>query len=95
MIPNTLGYEVLRNQWIVLALFGGISIAIAFILVYLALWRPRELESRKATRQITGVWSFLKWIISFSPWVLILALLSTVAYSIIHVLAAALHIPNW
>lgn len=95
MTPNTVMFEIMRNQWIILAIMGGISLTIAFTLTYWALWRPREEERREGGKEISGLAPFFKWVISFTPWVLVLAVVSTMAYVAVHLLTAALQPPNW
>lgn len=95
MGTNTVLYEILRNQWAVVALLGGIVLTITVILTYWALWRPREEEARKGRQEISDLRSLLTWIISFLPWVLALATIATMAYVIAYVAMAVFNSPNW
>ena len=43
--------DVLQNQWLVLAIFGGISLVGLVVLLYEAIWRPRQSSEGEAVMQ--------------------------------------------
>ena len=88
---------VQQNRWIVVALLAGTTLTIILGLGYWAMWRPREMEREEQQEQprITGPISFFSWVLSFMPWVLILVIFVSIAYTVTHLLDAALHLPNW
>jgi len=88
---------VQQNRWIMVALLAGAALAILLCLGYWAMWRPREMEKEEQEEQpaITGPVSFFSWVLSFMPWILILVIIVSIAYTVTHLLEAALHLPNW
>lgn len=86
---------VQQNRWIVTALLAGTILTLLMVLTYSALWRPREMEQIQEKIRITGPVSFLHWLLSFMPWVLVLVILISFAYTLTHLTDAALHLPNW
>jgi heme/copper-type cytochrome/quinol oxidase subunit 2 len=95
MNSNTIGLELQRNSWSVIAIIAGIVLMIALSLLYEAMWRPREEESLKEQVQISGPRSFLIWFLGIFPWILILTFIVVIAYSITHILLAMVTPPNW
>ena len=56
---------------------GGLGLAILFCLTYWGMWRPREQERERESRiPIHGPVSFVRWILSFTPWVLVLIVIT-------------------
>jgi len=86
---------VRQNQWIVATLMAGAALVLLFGLTYWAMWRPREEESRGEGIHIDSIRTFFRWTLSFMPWVLVLLIVGTVAYTVIHVVLAANTSPNW
>lgn len=86
---------VQQNQWILLAIAAGLGLTVLTILTYFALWRSRQLEQEQEKIPIRGPISFFKWVLTFTPWVLILVITISVIYSITHLLMAATFLPNW
>ncbi|MBT1071509.1 hypothetical protein KJB30_06930 [Geobacter chapellei] len=86
---------VQHDRWVLLTLLAGTILTILLCLGYWALWRPREMETMQEQIRITGPISFLHWIVNFMPWVVILVILISIAYTITHLLDATLHLPNW
>jgi Na+/melibiose symporter-like transporter len=86
---------VQQNQWVLLALLAGVGLTVLTVLTYFALWRSRELEHKEEEVRIRGPISFFKWVLTFTPWVLILLVTITLIYSITHIVMATMHTPNW
>lgn len=87
---------VQQNQWILVALLAGIALTILFGLTYLAMWRPREEESKRESEiSIHGPISFFQWVLSFMPWPLVLIIFGTFIYGIGHTVLAMTQLPNW
>jgi hypothetical protein len=87
---------VRQNQWIVATLLTAVALTVSFCLIYQDMWRPREEESVKANAiKISGVAGLLRWLASFVPWVVMLVIAGSVVYTVLHVLKAAAHPPNW
>jgi hypothetical protein len=78
--------DVLQNQWLMFALVGGAAILFAMILLFMALWRPREEEAAEGAGPVRR---------SFMPWVVILLFGATAAFMAAYLLRAALRPPNW
>jgi heme/copper-type cytochrome/quinol oxidase subunit 2 len=88
-------FDLYQNRWLFFVFLGGASLVIIFALTYRAMWRPREEEREKGSPPITGPRSFLRWLLATVPWVLILTILGTLAYTAWHVAARAINPPNW
>jgi len=87
---------VQQHQWIAATLLAGVALTLVFCLVYQDMWRPREEESQTAnSMKITGIGSFLRWVLSFTPWAVILVLIVSIAYTITQIIQAASRPPNW
>ena len=81
--------DVLQDQWLILALFGGTALVLAVVLAYLALWRRREGEPADgpaaAERSDShGV-----------PWVMIFVFAATALFALAYLLMRAAAPPNW
>jgi len=79
--------DVLQNQWLIFALVGGAAIVFAMILLFTALWQPREEEDAAE-----GAGPVRR---SFMPWVIILVFGATAVFMAAYVLRAILRPPNW
>jgi membrane protein required for beta-lactamase induction len=88
-------FSVWQSRWLFFALLGGVFLVLFACLAYWAMWQPREMERRRATVPIRGIRSFFAWIPTFMPWVLILTIVGTLVYTVLHVMAAAVTPPNW
>ena len=88
-------YPVLHSQWLFGALFGGTVLLLMFVLCYWALWKPLKDEKVAEQQDMKGARSFFAWLLGIAPWVIILAVLGTVVYTIIHTGIAAVKTPNW
>ena len=86
---------VLQHQWIVIALLSGVALTLLVCLTYQALWLPRGMEGRSEGIKVRDARSFFAWVTSFLPWVLILIILASVAFTIAKVLENAAIPPNW
>ena len=71
--------DVLQGQWLIFALLGGAAVLFATILLFVALWRPRDEAARR----------------SFVPWLIILLFASTLLFAAVYVTRAILQAPNW
>jgi len=83
-----LHYEVLRGQWLLAALGGGLVLILAAVATYLALWRPRSTpggEKRPATL------SFLNAL----PAVLILTFVGIALFMLVYFTGKIASPPNW
>ncbi len=80
-----IGLNVLQNQWLILALFGGSATVLAVFLCYLAGWRPRQGTDQAGNRSP----------VAWTPWGLIVVYALTVAFGLAFVVMVALNPPNW
>jgi hypothetical protein len=78
--------SVLQNQWLILALFGGVILMIGLVSAYLMMWRPRidSLEPVSGGRALT------RWI----PWILYALLIIIVIYQITYAIILHFYPPN-
>ena len=74
--------SILQDQWLILALLGGLAFVLVVVLSYVAIWRPR---GGAATRQLR----------SAVPWVLVATIVFAVLYVVIYTIRTALYPPNW
>ena len=79
--------DVLQNQWLIFALIGGTGFLFAVILLFTALWRPREEEEAA-----DGAGPARR---SFMPWVIVLLIGATAVFMAVYMLRATLRPPNW
>ena len=78
--------SVLQNQWLILALMGGIILMIGFISVYMMMWRPRIDSPQPAS----GARALARWI----PWILYALLVSIVIYQVTYAIILHFYPPN-
>jgi len=88
-------YNVLQNQWLVLAFFGGVVIMMGMVLTCLSLWRPRgdliDEDTIVASRQNMPV---RQWV-ALVPWLLVATFAALAIYSVGYVLYMAHRPPTW
>jgi F0F1-type ATP synthase assembly protein I len=82
-----LRFDVLQNQWLILALVGGSALVLAVVLSYLALWRGQG-GAEEADAEAPAEHGRM-------PWILVLVYAATVLFGILYVLARAVEPPNW
>lgn len=85
--------EVLRNQWVILALFGGAALALMMVLYYLAAWRPRPEPQTTAPQPEKR--SLGNWLVFAFPWILIVLFVSVAAYALVYLIMHVSNPPNW
>ncbi len=79
--------NLLQNQYIMLAFFGGIALVLLSALGYLAMWRTRETEG--AGPALGGSRR------GYMPWVLLVTYAASLIYAVVYVLMRAQTPPNW
>ena len=83
--------DVLQNQWLMLALIGGLALVVAMALAYLALWRPRDGAAGESGSQGGPAPARPRWII---PWIIILAFVFAVIFILAYTWMAVFNPPN-
>ncbi len=78
--------SVLQNQWLILALFGGIVLMIGLVSTYLMMWRPRI----DAPQSLSGGGALIKWI----PWFLYALLISILIFQFTYAVILHFYPPN-
>jgi hypothetical protein len=78
--------DVLKTQWIILAVAAGLVLALVVVLTYLMMWRPRR-DGAPATGW-RGIWQH-------TPWVLVLTIVGITIYALIATVRAVFWPPNW
>ena len=92
----TFNLYVQQNQWIVVTLLAGGALMLLTCLTYLAMWRPREEESKRESEiHVQGPISFFQWVLTFMPWPLVLIIVGTLVYGVAHTVMAMTQLPNW
>jgi hypothetical protein len=82
-------FDIVQNQWLLLALTGGIAALILFVLSYLGTCRPRQKAlDEHQTQSWKEVWRFM-------PWFLIVSYAATVAFMLVYSFYFVKHPPNW
>ncbi len=80
--------NLLQNQYIMLAFFGGIALVLLSALGYLAMWRARETEGAGPALGDRGRRGHM-------PWVLLVTYVAILVYAVVYVLMRAQTPPNW
>jgi len=83
-------YEVLRNQWIIFALLGGIVFVLFIIIGYLDLWKPRK---RKTNSDETDT-EYMGAIESI-PWILKVMFIGSFVFIVLYIIFRIINPPNW
>lgn len=83
--------SVMQNQWLMMALLGGLALIGAVVLWYLDLWRQREPAGQAGAPSQAPL---RRWI-RFVPWLLIWLYVLTLAWSVAYVLRVASIVPDW
>ena len=78
--------SVLQNQWLILALMGGVILMIGLVSIYLMMWRPRI----DAPQPVSGGRALIRWI----PWILYALLISIVIYQLTYAIILHFYPPN-
>jgi uncharacterized membrane protein YadS len=78
--------SVLQNQWLILALFGGIILMLGFTATYLMMWRPRS----PSAEPISGGRALIKWI----PWFIIVLIAAIVIFQLTYAIVLHFYPPN-
>lgn len=86
---------VLQNQWIVITLLAGSILTLLFCLTYQALWLPRGIEGKSEQIKVKDFRSFLTWLRSFIPWVVILLFIASTAFTVFEIIENHSIPPNW
>jgi type II secretory pathway component PulM len=86
---------VQQHQWIVMTLLIGVALVLITCLTYQAMWQPRGVEEKSEVIEVKGPKSLVAWIKSFLPWVILLVILITVAFTIATLVAKSSKPPNW
>ncbi|HBA87281.1 MAG TPA: hypothetical protein DCZ75_04615 [Geobacter sp.] len=86
---------VLQNQWLIMTLLAGCILTLILCLTYQALWLPRGTEEKSEEIKVKDFTSFLTWIRSFVPWVIILLVLASLAFTIFEIVENHSIPPNW
>ena len=84
--------DVLQNQWLILALIGGLALVAAMALAYLAFWRPRSGAAGGSAVQDGAAPARPQGTI---PWIIILAFAFAAIFVLIYTWMAAVSPPNW
>ena len=86
--------NVLQNQWLALAMFGGLVMLVLLVLLYIAIWKPRETaeETAGASEQhVDEKLTVRQWLRSFMPWFLIFVYVAVAVYWAVYVVMQAVN----
>lgn len=86
---------VLQHQWIVMTLVAAVAAVLAFCLTYQALWTPRGTEGKSERIEVKDLRTFFLWLSSFMPWVVVLVVVLSAAFTVVKVLENTRIPPNW
>jgi hypothetical protein len=81
--------NVLQNQWLVLALAGGLTIVLWLVLYYLAMWRERP---GAAAQETAPSGRNRRW---FPPALLVFVYLFILIWAVVYTLMMIRNPPNW
>jgi F0F1-type ATP synthase assembly protein I len=82
--------DVLQNQWLILALVGGLVMVLAAVLAYRTMWRRDEDVAEQAATGVQPVGER-----GPMPLVLILTIVSLLVFAAVYVLVMIHYPPNW
>jgi hypothetical protein len=84
--------NILQNQWLILALLGGVGLMLLFVLFYWPFWSGRDqAQPNGVDGQPTAATPHHR----YMPWVLVVLYLATVIYALVYVFQNAAQPPNW
>ena len=83
--------SVIHNQYLIIALLGGIEIALLLILGYIAMWIPRV----EKNGHYQGFNGGFKTVLLYHPWIVLLFYIGITAYAIWFFVHFAIYPPNW
>ena len=78
--------NILQNQWLIIALFGGLILIFAVALVYIMMWRPRK-ETGEVITDLRSLFNLL-------PLILIILFICILIYQITYVIVLSMNPPN-
>lgn len=84
-------YELLRNQWAVLALCGGIALVFYFIVLFYDYHRDRKTKADNPTEYETeylGVWQAIPWTVKITVALIFI-------FAVIYSVNALTHPKSW
>jgi len=91
-----LRFAVLQNQWLMLAIGGGLAMILLMFLFYAALWRPRPRGGQSPeVERATHAPTLRGWLTNRLPWLLIVVFSGMIAWGVLYTLMAASKPPNW
>jgi heme/copper-type cytochrome/quinol oxidase subunit 2 len=75
-------FEVLRDQWIIAALGGGVILVLVAVLAYIPVWGPRTRGGHEEgtvgpEESWAEAWHYI-------PWLVVLTVLGTTVYAVLH-----------
>jgi hypothetical protein len=83
--------DILQNQWVIVALFGGAAAALIVVLAYLAIWRTGGSPGGPAP-ETSPVESHSRGRV---PWVLIVLYAAAIVYAVVYVSMKIIRPPTW
>lgn len=69
-------YSIIQNQWLILALGGGLVLVLGIALSYIAIWQPRRPSGRKSPQASKSTLQFI-------PWILVVTYVAILVYYLI------------
>jgi heme/copper-type cytochrome/quinol oxidase subunit 2 len=88
-------FDVIRNQWLILALFSGVVLVIVWFLFYLAMWRNRDATSGELRRTDSRERETARKFDTSIPWIIIFAFVSMAVYAAVFTFYLIKNPPNW
>ena len=83
-----LRFDVLQNDWVILAILGGIVLVLLTCITYLDMWTPRKEKDGKTVTGWLTWWEGIPWSLKFIYVALILFVICFTIYR-------AIVPPNW
>lgn len=83
--------EILKHQWVIITLFGGVAFVLFFFLYYIDLWKPRKMKESNPEEYETDYLSANEAI----PWIIKVLILVVVIFMIIYTIIAIYQPKNW
>lgn len=87
-----LQYPILQYHWLVLSFYGSLILIIAFVLTYMAIWRPRSGRDDEPNPP-EGEGLSDQWY-SYIPWILVLTYAAIFVFAIVYSVVYMVYLMN-
>jgi len=87
--------DLLQNQYLILAIIGGLALLLLVVLMYPPLWRQRDKSTEETVKEADQAQSGVQWLRSFMPWYLLILYIAMAVWAVGYVIKMSRHPPTW